>query len=429
MPCVVVVGAQWGDEGKGKVIDLYARQADIIVRFQGGSNAGHTLVVDGQKVIFHLVPSGILHPGKVCVIGNGVVVDPSELLKEMEFLRERGYLDDPSRLLISDCAHVVMPYHRLRDEAKESLKKRPIGTTKRGIGPAYEDKVARIGIRMGDLLREEVLREKLEAVLAEVNLWVTRVLGESPLEVEPLMGLLLEYGQRLRPHICNTSLYLSREIQKGKKVLFEGAQGTLLDVDHGTYPYVTSSNTTAGAACCGSGIGPTQIDLVLGVVKAYATRVGEGPFPTELRDPVGDYLREKGGEYGATTGRPRRCGWFDAVAVRHAIRVNGMGGVVLTKLDTLSGLESVKICTAYDLEGERLEEFPTSAEVLARCRPLYEELPGWKGELRGARDLEDFPAEARRYLERLQELLGIPFFAISTGPGRSDTIELRSPFS
>lgn len=429
MPCVVIVGAQWGDEGKGKVIDLYAREADIIVRFQGGSNAGHTLVVDGQKVVFHLVPSGILHPGKVCIIGNGVVVDLEELLKEMDFLRQKGYLEDPRRLLISDCAHVVMPYHRLRDEAKESLRKRPIGTTKRGIGPAYEDKVARIGIRIGDLLREEVLKAKLEAALEEVNPWITKILGGPPLELEGLLGLMLDYGHRLKPHICNTSLYLSQEIRKGRRVLFEGAQGTLLDVDHGTYPYVTSSNTVAGAACCGAGIGPTQIDLVLGVVKAYSTRVGEGPFPTELKDPLGDYLRERGGEYGATTGRPRRCGWFDAVAVRHAVRVNGMEGVVLTKLDTLSGLETLKICTAYEFEGERLEEFPTSAEVLARCRPLYEELPGWKKELRGARGLEDLPLEAKRYVDRLQELLGIPFYAISTGPGRSETIELRSPFS
>ncbi len=428
MPCVVLVGAQWGDEGKGKIVDLLAEGADIIVRFQGGSNAGHTLVVDGERVVFHLVPSGILHPGKICVIGNGVVVDPEELLKEMDFLKERGFLRDPSQLLVSDSAHVVMPYHKLLDGAKESLRKKPIGTTRRGIGPAYEDKVSRAGIRMGDLLREDILREKLEAVLEEKNLWLTKVLGQGPLELEPLLGLLLHYGERLRPHICNTSLFLHREISRGKKVLFEGAQGTLLDVDHGTYPYVTSSNTVAGSACCGAGIGPTQIDRVLGVAKAYSTRVGGGPFPTELSDPLGDYLRQKGGEYGATTGRPRRCGWFDVVAVRHSIRVNGMGGLVLTKLDTLSGVETLKICTAYDLEGERIEEFPNSAELLSRCRPIYEELPGWKDELRGVTSLGELPAAARRYIERIGELLEIPLYLVSTGPRREETILLRDPF-
>ena len=429
MPSIVLVGAQWGDEGKGKVVDLLSEKADIVVRFQGGANAGHTLVVGGEKIILHLIPSGILHRDKICLIGDGVVIDPEELLKEIEFLSERGYLDDPSRLLISQKAHLVMPYHKLFDALRESRRKKPIGTTRRGIGPAYEDKVARLGIRMGDLLEEDVLREKVEALLEEKNLILERVFGEPPLEVQKLYALLLEYGEKLRPFICDTSYFLYQKLKEGKKVLFEGAQGTLLDVDHGTYPFVTSSNTVSANACCGSGIGPKQIDLVLGVVKAYMTRVGEGPFPTELRDSTGEFLRKKGNEYGATTGRPRRCGWFDAVAVRYALRINGADGVILTKLDTLSGLERLKICVAYELKGKRVEEFPASAELLSRCVPIYEELPGWKEELKGKHSLEELPVEARRYLERLRELLQIPFFLISTGPEREDVIYLRDPFT
>ncbi len=429
MPSIVLVGAQWGDEGKGKVVDLLSEKADIVVRFQGGANAGHTLVVGGEKIILHLIPSGILHRDKICLIGDGVVIDPEELLKEIEFLSERGYLDDPSRLLISQKAHLVMPYHKLFDALRESRRKKPIGTTRRGIGPAYEDKVARLGIRMGDLLEEDVLREKVEALLEEKNLILERVFGEPPLEVQKLYALLLEYGEKLRPFICDTSYFLYQKLKEGKKVLFEGAQGTLLDVDHGTYPFVTSCNTVSANACCGSGIGPKQIDLVLGVVKAYMTRVGEGPFPTELRDSTGEFLRKKGNEYGATTGRPRRCGWFDAVAVRYALRINGADGVILTKLDTLSGLERLKICVAYELKGKRVEEFPASAELLSRCVPIYEELPGWKEELKGKHSLEELPVEARRYLERLRELLQIPFFLISTGPEREDVIYLRDPFT
>ena len=429
MPSIVVVGAQWGDEGKGKVVDLLSEKVDIVVRFQGGANAGHTLVVGGEKIVLHLIPSGILHRGKICLIGDGVVIDPEELLREIEFLSERGYLDDYSRLLISQKAHLVMPYHKLFDALRESRRKKPIGTTRRGIGPAYEDKVARLGIRMGDLLEEDILKEKVEAFLEEKNPILERIFGEPPLEAQRLYRLLLEYGEKLRPFICDTSYFLYQKLKEGKKVLFEGAQGTLLDVDHGTYPFVTSCNTVSANACCGSGIGPKQIDLVLGVVKAYMTRVGEGPFPTELRDSTGEFLRKKGNEYGATTGRPRRCGWFDAVAVKYALRINGVDGVILTKLDTLSGLERLKICVAYELKGKRVEEFPASAELLSRCVPIYEELPGWKEELKGKHSLEELPVEARRYLERLRELLQVPFFLISTGPEREDVIYLRDPFT
>ncbi len=429
MPSVVVIGAQWGDEGKGKVVDILAEEADVIVRFQGGSNAGHTIVVGGEKIVLHLIPSGILYPEKKCVIGNGVVIDPAELLEEMELLRKKGFLEDPAQLLISEAAHVVLPYHKLLDKAKEGLRKRPLGTTLRGIGPAYEDKVSRVGLRMGDLLREEVLREKLESALSEKNLLLQKLYGLKPLELAPLLEELLFYGEKLSRNIVNTSLYLHEQISKGKKVLFEGAQGTLLDVDHGTYPFVTSSNTVAGSACCGAGIGPTQVDFVLGVVKAYSTRVGEGPFPTELRDALGDHLREKGGEYGATTGRPRRCGWFDAVAVKHAIRVNGMGGVALTKLDVLTGLKKLKICVAYEVDQKVTDVFPYSTEELYRCKPVYEEMEGWTEDLRGKRSWGELPLQVKRYAERIQELLGVPLLLLSLGPSREETVALGTPFS
>lgn len=429
MPCVVVVGVQWGDEGKGKVVDLLAEEADIIVRFQGGSNAGHTLVVGREKFVFHLIPSGILRPDKKCVIGNGVVVDPEVLLKEIKSLKERGYLQEDSQLLVSEAAQVVMPYHKAIDKGREGRSSKPLGTTGRGIGPAYEDKVARVGIRMGDLLHEEVLRGKLQRALEEKNLYLVHVLGQRGLDLDLLIEEMLRYGESLRPYIANTSRFLAEEIARGRRVLFEGAQGALLDVDHGTYPYVTSSNTVAGNACCGAGIGPTQIDFVLGVVKAYTTRVGGGPFPTELKDATGEYLRERGGEYGATTGRPRRCGWFDVVAVRHAIRVNGTGGLALTKLDTLSGIDRLRICTAYRLDGELIEEFPSGAELLERCEPVYEEMEGWKEELRGKRSLLELPTAARNYVQRLQELLGVPFYLISVGAEREETFLLRNPFS
>lgn len=424
---IVVVGAQWGDEGKGKVIDLLAEHADCIVRFQGGNNAGHTLVVKGEKFVFHLIPSGILHQGKQCIIGNGVVVDPQVLIEEIDNVKEKGYLSDDSQLLLSEEAHLIFPYHKQIDSGRERIRSGKIGTTGRGIGPAYEDRASRGGIRAIDLAEEEVFRGKLEENLAQKNYYLTHVLGEQGLELEPLYQEYMRYGERLRKYVTNTSVFISQQIKEGKKVLFEGAQGTLLDVDHGTYPYVTSSNTVAGNACAGSGIGPTQIDGVVGVTKAYTTRVGGGPFPTELSDEIGEMLRERGGEYGATTGRPRRCGWFDAVVVRHAVRVNGLGGLAITKLDTLTGLKTIKVCTAYQVGTERITEFPASAETVARCEPVYEELEGWDEEITQATAISQLPPAAQRYIKRLEELTQTPPYIVSVGPQRDQTIIQHNP--
>jgi adenylosuccinate synthase len=428
MACVVVVGTQWGDEGKGKIIDLLAEFADVIVRFQGGSNAGHTLVVGGEKFVFHLMPSGILHEGKRCVIGSGVVVDPQILIEEIDQLKEKGYLRDDSQFLLSEEAHVIFPYHKTIDKGRERSRSGAIGTTGRGIGPAYEDKASRDGIRFVDLLEEDVFRRKLEENVAQKNYYLTHVLGEEVLESGPLYQEYRQYGERLHQHITNTSLFLAQQIQEGKQILFEGAQGTLLDVDHGTYPYVTSSNTVAGNACAGAGIGPSQIDLVLGVSKAYTTRVGGGPFPTELFDEISEMLREKGGEYGATTGRPRRCGWFDAVVVRHAVRVNGLGALTITKLDTLTGLKTIKACTAYRVGNDVITEFPASTELVARCQPIYEEHEGWEEEISGATKISQLPPNARRYLERIEELTQIPIYIVSVGAQRDQTIIRHNPF-
>jgi adenylosuccinate synthase len=428
MACVVVVGTQWGDEGKGKIIDLLAEFADVVVRFQGGSNAGHTLVVGGEKFVFHLMPSGILHKGKRCVIGNGVVVDLPVLIEEIDQLKEKGYLQDDSQFLLSEEAHVIFPYHKMIDKGRERIRSGEIGTTGRGIGPAYEDKASRDGIRVIDLTEEEVFRGKLEENLPQKNYYLTHVLGEEGLELEPLYQEYMQYGKRLRQHVTNTSLFLAQEIKEGKQILFEGAQGTLLDVDHGTYPYVTSSSTVAGNACAGAGIGPSQIDLVLGVSKAYTTRVGGGPFPTELFDEIGEILREKGGEYGATTGRPRRCGWFDAVVVRHAVRVNGLGALTITKLDTLTGLKTIKVCTAYRVGDDIITDFPASAELVARCQPMYEEHEGWEEDISGATKISQLPPNARRYLERLEELTQIPIHIVSVGAQRDETIIRHNPF-
>jgi adenylosuccinate synthase len=427
MACVVVVGTQWGDEGKGKIIDLLAEFADVIVRFQGGSNAGHTLVVKGEKFVFHLIPSGILHTGKRCIIGNGVVVDPQVLIEEIDSLKKKGYLQDDSQFLLSEEAHVIFPYHKMIDTGRERIRSGKIGTTGRGIGPAYEDKAARNGIRFIDFAEEEILRGKLEETLAQKNYYLTHVLGEKGLELELLYQEYMKYGERLRKYVTNISLFLAQAIKEGKNILFEGAQGCLLDVDHGTYPYVTSSSTVAGNACAGAGIGPTQIDLVMGVSKAYTTRVGGGPFPTELSDDIGAMLREKGGEYGATTGRPRRCGWFDAVVVRHAVRVNGLGGLVITKLDTLTGLKAIKVCNAYRVGDDVLTEFPSSSEVVARCQPMYEELEGWEEEISGAKQFSQLPQSAQRYLQRIEELTQTPIHIVSVGAQRDETIILRNP--
>ena len=427
MACVVVVGAQWGDEGKGKIIDLLAEFADVIVRFQGGNNAGHTLVVGGEKFVFHLIPSGILHKGKRCVIGNGVVVDPQVLIEEIDGLKKKGYLQDDSQFLLSEEAHVIFPYHKIIDKGRERIKSGKIGTTGRGIGPAYEDKAARDGIRIIDFSEEEVFRGKLEEALAQKNDYLIHVLGEEELELEPLYQEYMKYGERLRKYVTNISFFLSQAIKERKNILFEGAQGSLLDVDHGTYPYVTSSNTVAGNACAGAGIGPTQIDLVMGISKAYTTRVGGGPFPTELSDDIGEMLREKGGEYGATTGRPRRCGWFDAVVVNHAVRVNGLGGLVITKLDTLTGLKTIKVCTAYRVGDDVITEFPASSELVAHCQPVYEELEGWEEEISKATEIDQLPAPAQRYLKRIEELTQTPIYIVSVGAQRDETIIRYNP--
>jgi len=425
---IVVVGAQWGDEGKGKIIDLLAKSTDVVVRFQGGNNAGHTLVVEGEKFVFHLIPSGILHKGKRCVIGSGVVVDPQVLIEEIDNIKGKGFLQDDSQFLLSEEAHLIFPYHKQIDKGRERIRSGEIGTTGRGIGPAYEDRASRDGIRVIDLTEEEIFRRKLEETLAQKNYYLTHVLQEEGVELEPLYQEYMRYGERLRRYVANTSLFLAQQIKEGKRILFEGAQGTLLDVDHGTYPYVTSSSTVAGNACSGSGIGPTQIDLVLGITKAYTTRVGGGPFPTELTDDIGAMLREKGGEYGATTGRPRRCGWFDAVVVRHAARVNGLGGLAITKLDTLTGFKTIKVCTAYRLGKDTITEFPASAERVARCQPLYEEYEGWTEDIIGVKELSQLPPAAQRYLEQIERLTQTPIHIVSVGAQRDQTIIRHDPF-
>lgn len=429
MANVAVIGAQWGDEGKGKIVDLFTRDADVVVRFQGGNNAGHTLVVDGKKTVLHLIPSGALHPGKLCIIGNGVVVDPETLLKEIRGLKKRGYLQDDSLLKISEQAHLIMPYHKSVDQARERLRgKGKIGTTGRGIGPTYEDKVARIGIRFIDLLEEETFREKLKYNIQEKNFYLKAILKEKTLNFQEIYETYCGYREKLESYVTNTSLLLDQEIRAGKKVLFEGAQGTLLDVDHGTYPFVTSSNAVTGGVCTGAGIGPQNIHQVIGISKAYTTRVGSGPFPTELKGPEAEKLKHDGDEFGATTGRPRRCGWFDAVGVRYATRINGMTGIALTKLDVLTGFKKIKICTAYRHSGRVYREFPSSLKLLEQAEPVWEEIEGWDAPLSGARKLSDLPSRAQRYVRRLEEILETKLVLVSVGPSREQTIMLRNPF-
>ena len=427
MANIVIVGAQWGDEGKGKIVDLLTRYADIVVRFQGGNNAGHTIVLKEEKFVFHLIPSGILYENKQCVIGNGVVVDPAVLIEEVNELKKRGYLKDDSQLMVSEEAHLILPYHRRIDIARDRVFK--IGTTGRGIGPAYEDKVARYGIRVVDLMDEEVFRKKLKANLLQKNAYLSEVLKEEGFELSEIFDEFLRFKKQLEKYVRNTSIILYDEIQKGKHILFEGAQGALLDVDHGTYPYVTASNTVAGNACAGSGIGPTMIDSVIGVAKAYTTRVGEGPFPTELKDQVGERIREKGGEYGATTGRPRRCGWFDAVVVNHAIRINGIQEVAITKLDVLNDFDKVKICVGYRVNGKVLHHVPSNLKILESSEPIYEELDGWRKEVKGTKKISELPVQAQRYLKRIEELTNVKIAMVSVGSERNETIELKNPFS
>jgi adenylosuccinate synthase len=429
MANVVIIGTQWGDEGKGKVVDLLTGKADCVVRFQGGNNAGHTLVVNNRKFIFHLIPSGVLHPGKTCLIGNGVVIDPCVLIHEMDRLQEHGFAVTPENFIVSRYAHVIMPYHRALDAAREKRKgKTKIGTTGRGIGPCYEDKIGRSGIRVHDLLDPGSLTEKLNLNLDEKNFLLQRFFDEEPLDPSAILEEYLAYGQRLAPFMGDVSDFIYQADQSGKNILFEGAQGTHLDIDHGTYPFVTSSNTVAGNVCCGVGIGPTRIHKVLGVVKAYTTRVGGGPFPTELLGHTGVRLREIGGEFGATTGRPRRCGWLDMVVVNSAIRLNGLSGLVITKLDVLTGLPALNIATAYQSASSRRTTIPPELAALEACEPVLEEFPGWEEDIRGVRRFDDFPLNTRRYLRAIEELAGIPLAIISVGPARDETIILRNPF-
>ncbi|MBW2148322.1 MAG: adenylosuccinate synthase [Deltaproteobacteria bacterium] len=429
MANVIVVGTQWGDEGKGKVVDLLAKDAQVVVRFQGGNNAGHTIVLKDRKVILHLVPSGILHPGKKCIIGRGVVVDPGVLLEEIRQLRELGYFTLDTLLYISEAAHLILPYHREIDIGRERLLgKGKIGTTGRGIGPVYEDKAARSGIRFVDLLEESVFRDKLKANLEEKNFYLKHRLRAEPLEFQPIVDQYLSFGEELRAFACDESLTLYEEMAKGSHILFEGAQGMFLDQDFGTYPYVTSSNTTAGGACTGAGVGPTKIDLVMGICKAYTTRVGAGPFPTELEDELGLHLRQRGSEYGATTGRPRRCGWLDAVLLRQAVRVNGIGSLAMTKVDVLQGLDGIKICVAYECDGKRLETVPDSLLRLTRCRPIYEEMPSWNQEVHCKGGFDSLPPQLTNYVRRVEELAGVPVDIISLGADREETVVRRNPF-
>ncbi|MBX6395102.1 MAG: adenylosuccinate synthase [Alicyclobacillaceae bacterium] len=427
MATVVVVGTQWGDEGKGKITDYLAERAQVVARYQGGNNAGHTIFIRGREYKLHLIPSGILYGDKLCVIGNGMVIDPAALVAEIRYLQEQGIKAD--NLRISDRAHVVLPYHRRLDEVEEERRgANRIGTTRKGIGPCYMDKAARIGIRMCDLLDPEEFSAKLARNLEQKNRLLERVYEVEGFRFEEILEEYSQYAEVLRPYVTDTSIVLNQAIDEGKDILFEGAQASMLDIDQGTYPYVTASNPVAGGVCIGAGVGPTKIDRVIGVVKAYSTRVGDGPFPTELRDAVGDRIRETAREYGTTTGRPRRVGWFDAVVVRHARRVSGLDGLAITRLDILTGLPELNICTGYRYRGQLMEEFPASLRVLEECEPVYETLPGWTEDLSTARTFDDLPPAAQRYVQRISELTKTPLSLISTGPNREQTIALTDVF-
>ncbi|MEV8099973.1 adenylosuccinate synthase [Kitasatospora sp. NPDC085879] len=425
MPALVLVGAQWGDEGKGKATDLLGGSVDYVVRYQGGNNAGHTVVIGDQKYALHLLPSGILSPNVTPVIGNGVVIDPGVLLSELRGLNERGI--DTSKLLISGNAHLITPYHRTLDKVTERfLGKRRIGTTGRGIGPTYADKINRVGIRVQDLFDESILRQKIEAALHDKNQILVKLYNRRAIPAELVLEEYLGYAEKIRPFLADTTLVLDEALKAGKVVLLEGGQGTLLDVDHGTYPFVTSSNPTSGGACTGSGIGPTKIDRVIGILKAYTTRVGSGPFPTELLDADGEALRRIGGERGVTTGRDRRCGWFDAVIARYATRVNGLTDFFLTKLDVLTGWEQIPVCVAYEIDGKRVEELPYNQSDFHHAKPIYETLPGWSEDISKAQTFADLPKNAQAYVKALEEMSGAPISAIGVGPGRTETIQVNS---
>lgn len=430
MSSVVIVGTQWGDEGKGKIVDLLTRSADYVVRFQGGNNAGHTLVVDGQQYIFHIIPSGILYEDKRCMIGNGVIIDPQVLLGEIDSLAGKGLPVTPDRMMISENAHLIMEYHKQLDIAQEESLSygKKIGTTGRGIGPCYVDKVGRIGIKIGDFLDEQLLREKLRAALDEKNFLLTNKFNAKPLSYEVILANLLAWGEKLVPFIGNVSVELDQARRKGQNILFEGAQGTQLDIDHGTYPFVTSSNTVAGNACNGSGFGPTHIDSVIGILKAYTTRVGEGPFPTELFDETGEALQKKGGEFGATTGRKRRCGWLDGVVATDAVRLNGLTGLAITKLDVLSGQKKIKMATSYKLGDRSLSAMPSNIQDASAAKPVYEEIAGWQSEINEITAYEDLPVEAKDYVKRIEDFTGVEAVIVSVGPDREETLLLKDPF-
>lgn len=427
MANIIIIGTQWGDEGKGKIVDLLADQADIVARFQGGNNAGHTMVVAGEQFISHLVPSGILQ-GKTCLMGNGMVVDPEVLLKEIDHLAAKGIATGPDKLRLSERAHLIMPYHKALDHAREAAKgDAKIGTTGRGIGPCYEDKASRCGIRAVDLLNPDILGEKVREALVEKNV-LLQFLNAEPIEAESVLEDCVELAQRLKPYITNISIELEAALKADRPILFEGAQGTHLDIDHGTFPFVTSSNTVSSNACSGVGIGPTTIDGVVGITKAYTTRVGAGPFPTELFDEVGDRIQRIGAEFGATTGRRRRCGWLDMVVLKNAVRLNGLTGLVVTKLDVLGGLKELKICTGYQYEGKVRTDFPADLTILEQCEPVYKTLPGWEEDISGIRRKEDLPQNTLDYLAKIEALAQTPIDIISVGPGRDETMIVNNPF-
>jgi adenylosuccinate synthase len=428
MSTVVVVGTQWGDEGKGKITDFLAENAEVIARYQGGNNAGHTIMIQEKKYKLTMIPSGIFYTDKTCVIGNGMVINPAALIEEIQYIHDNGFTTD--NLKISDRAHVIMPYHLVLDGLEEDRKgDGKIGTTRKGIGPCYMDKAARAGIRIADLMDAEEFELKLRRLVADKNQLIEQVYGGKGLDVEEILREYLGYAEKLRSYVTDTSVVLNEAIDDGRRVLFEGAQGVMLDIDQGTYPFVTSSNPTAGGVCIGSGVGPTKIHHVIGVAKAYTTRVGDGPFPTELKDEIGDRIRETGHEYGTVTGRPRRVGWFDSVVVRHARRVSGITGLSLNSLDVLTGLDTVKICTAYMYRGEKIEHYPASLKMLSECEAVYEELPGWSEDLSAVRELSDLPENARHYVERVSQLTGIPISIFSVGRNREQTNLVRPIYS
>ncbi|WP_181347366.1 adenylosuccinate synthase [Thalassobacillus sp. CUG 92003] len=428
MSSVVVVGTQWGDEGKGKITDFLSQNAEVVARYQGGNNAGHTIKFDNMTYKLHLIPSGIFFDDKLCVLGNGMVIDPKALMEELEYLHDKGVSTD--NLRISNRAHVILPYHLKLDILQEEQKGlNKIGTTKKGIGPAYMDKAARVGIRIADLLDKESFREKVEQNLKEKNRLFEKVYEIGPMSVEEIVEEYYEYGQQFKKYVCDTSVVLNENLDEGRRILFEGAQGVMLDIDQGTYPFVTSSNPIAGGVTIGSGVGPSKIKHVVGVSKAYTTRVGDGPFPTELDDATGEQIREVGREYGTTTGRPRRVGWFDSVVVRHARRVSGITDLSLNSIDVLTGIETLKICTAYRYRGELMHEFPASLNVLAECEPVYEEMPGWTEDITGVKSLHELPENARHYVERISQLTKIPLSVFSVGPDRTQTNIVRSVYS